>query len=178
MVDGDGSLTTYVRQSPDNGKFELQYRFSLTSNLTFLKECQRYLVEACDLRYTKLARKREGNPNIGSLAYGGRRQVERIFHLLYDDANIFLLRKYYELSFHFQGAYDPEPRHDLMVVDVQKLDALLEVRGLGVTHLAKKAGLNRNIVAKLRKGKHRGRPETIAKLARALDVSPADLLTD
>src|SRR5215207_4913811 len=41
MVDGDGSLTTYVRQSPDNGKFELQYRFSLTSNLTFLKECQR-----------------------------------------------------------------------------------------------------------------------------------------
>jgi DNA-binding CsgD family transcriptional regulator/DNA-binding Xre family transcriptional regulator len=178
MVDGDGSLTTYVRQSPDNGKFEMQYRFSLTSNTNFLKECQRYLVEACDLRCTKLARKREGNPNIGSLAYGGRRQVERIFHLLYDDANIFLLRKYYELSFHFQGAYDPEPRYYLMDVDLQKLDALLEVRGLGVTHLAKKAGLNRNIVAKLRKGKHRGRPETIAKLARALDVSPAALLTD
>jgi hypothetical protein len=178
MVDGDGSLTTYVRQSPDNGKLEMQYRFSLTSNTTFLEECQRYLVEACDLRYTKLARKRGGNPNIATLPYGGRRQVERIFRLLYDDAGIFLLRKYYELSFHFQGTYDPEPRYDFMVVDLQKLDALLEARDLGVTHLAKKAGLNRNIVAKLRKGKHRGRPETITKLVRALGVSPAALLID
>ena len=177
MVDGDGSLGSYVRKGRDTGKFITHYAFSLISSQEFVEGCQNYLVEVCGLGRTRLDPKK-GSPGIATVRYGGRRQVERIFHLLYDDANVFLLRKYFELYFHFQTPYDPEPRYSGQIVDLHKLETLLAKRGMKVTTLARKAGLNKNIVARICNRQRGARPATVKRLASVLGVEPADLLED
>jgi lambda repressor-like predicted transcriptional regulator/Mor family transcriptional regulator len=176
IVDGDGSL--WARTSPNaiTGKLETSYGFSLTSNSTLLTGCQEYLIRSCQLGRTKLYHKKGTNPDIVTLRYGGRRQVERIFRLMYDDASIFLLRKYYALSVHFQGAYSSEPRSELVSLDIQSTARIMKAEGLGVVALSRKMGVNRNTVANLLSGKNRARPATLERLATALGVESSELV--
>jgi transcriptional regulator with XRE-family HTH domain len=44
--------------------------------------------------------------------------------------------------------------------------------------LAEKSGVHRNVISKLENGRGGAHPETIRKLAQALDVEPTDLLKD
>lgn len=68
--------------------------FRLTSNRLFLEGCQGYLMLACGLRRTKLSERQDKwKGTVPTLIYGGRNQVSRIFHLMYDDATIWLPRK-------------------------------------------------------------------------------------
>ena len=83
------------------GTLNVTYHFGITGTRDSLLACQDYLMGACGLRRTKFDHKEGTHPDIVTMRYGGRRQVERIFHLLYDDATIFLLRKYYALAPHF-----------------------------------------------------------------------------
>jgi DNA-binding Xre family transcriptional regulator len=95
---------------------------------------------------------------------------------MYDDASIFLLRKYYALSAHFQGAYSAEPRSELVGIDSQATARIMEAMGLGVVALSQRMGMNRNTIAKLLSGKHRARPATLERLATALGVEPSELV--
>ncbi len=58
----------------------------------FCLGAQRYLIEAVGTRKTKLYVPKN-SLNIRTLSYCGARQVSRIFHLLYDNATIWLPRK-------------------------------------------------------------------------------------
>jgi transcriptional regulator with XRE-family HTH domain len=62
----------------------------------------------------------------------------------------------------------------LVKVDGQKLQNLRERRLWLVGDLAEKSGVHRNTISKLEN--ERGGPETIRKLAKALDVEPTELL--
>lgn len=59
-----------------------------------------------------------------------------------------------------------------------RLQAAIELRGIGMQTLERKAGLARSVVGRLVKGEHTSpRPETLEKISTALDVSYAWLAT-
>ena len=64
--------------------------FSITTCKTHNEWMQAYLMKYCKLSRTKLKPYR----NIHELRYGGINQAIRIFHYLYDNATVFLERKY------------------------------------------------------------------------------------
>jgi len=64
----------------------------------------------------------------------------------------------------------------LMEVDGQKLRKLRTQRVWLIGDLARESGVHRNVVSKLENGKGGAYPETIRKLARALDVDPSELI--
>ncbi len=66
----------------------------------------------------------------------------------------------------------------LVKVDAQKLQKLRGRRLWLIGDLAEKSGVHRNTISKLENGRGGAYPETIRKLAEALDVEPTDLLED
>lgn len=84
--DGDGcwSLDKPTRRTP-------QAHFGLVGPEPFLVEAQKFLMEKCDLRLTKLCR--TTSPFLLNLSYGGNLQCARIARLLYSDSTISLSRK-------------------------------------------------------------------------------------
>lgn len=64
----------------------------------------------------------------------------------------------------------------LMEVDGQKLRRLRSRRLLLIGDLAEQSGVHRNVISKLENGRGGAYPETIRKLARALDVEPEELV--
>ena len=65
-----------------------------------------------------------------------------------------------------------------MKVDGQKLRRLRNRRVWLIGDLAKRSGVHRNVISKLENSKGGAYPETIRKLARALDVDPAELIKE
>ena len=65
-----------------------------------------------------------------------------------------------------------------MKVDGQKLRRLRNRRVWLIGDLAKKSGVHRNVISKLENSKGGAHPETIRKLARALDVDPVELIKE
>jgi transcriptional regulator with XRE-family HTH domain len=65
---------------------------------------------------------------------------------------------------------------ELMEVDGQKLRRLRNQRVWLIGDLARESGVHRNVVSKLENGKGGAYPETIRKLAKALDVAPSELI--
>ena len=66
----------------------------------------------------------------------------------------------------------------LVKVDGQKLQRLRSRRLWLIGDLAEKSGVHRNTISKLENGRGGAYPETIRRLAEALDVEPTDLLED
>ena len=66
----------------------------------------------------------------------------------------------------------------LMKVDGQKLRRLRNRQVWLIGDLAKKSGVHRNVISKLENSRGGAYPETIRKLARALDVDPAELIEE
>jgi hypothetical protein len=85
LIDGDGSF--WIDQTN-------KLYFSLVSTSEVCKEVQRYLMQSCDVKETKLEEK---TADIGKkyyyLKYCGSVQCSKIAHYLYDGATIFLERK-------------------------------------------------------------------------------------
>ena len=73
--DGDGSISR---------------NFSITSEGNILHQMQNILMKECDLNKTKIPFRK----NSYTLSYGGRQQLTRIYHYLYDDSTVYLQRKY------------------------------------------------------------------------------------
>lgn len=85
--DGDGCIS---------GKQDRPF-FEITSEKTAVESMQLYLMRDCAFRKTKLRFCR----NAYTLRYGGRNQVCKIYHYLYDDAHVFLKRKYDKFRSYF-----------------------------------------------------------------------------
>jgi transcriptional regulator with XRE-family HTH domain len=66
----------------------------------------------------------------------------------------------------------------LVKVDRQKLQRLRSRRLWLIGDLAEKSGVHRNTISKLENGRGGAYPETIRKLAEALDVEPTELLEE
>ena len=64
----------------------------------------------------------------------------------------------------------------LVEVDGQKLQKLRRRRLWLIGDLAQASGVHRNTISKIENGKGGAYPETIRKLAEALDVDPTELL--
>lgn len=82
--DGDGCITKTTNSN----------LFMITSTHQFLTEIQKILINNCELNKTKFSKRhKQKNDNIFTLNYGGKIQLNRIYHFLYDNANIYLNRK-------------------------------------------------------------------------------------
>ncbi len=66
----------------------------------------------------------------------------------------------------------------LVKVDRQKIQRLRSRRLWLIGDLAEKSGVHRNTISKLENDRGGAYPETIRKLAEALDVEPTELLED
>ena len=66
----------------------------------------------------------------------------------------------------------------LVKVNGQKLRRLRSRRVWLIGDLADKSGVHRNIISKIENGKGGAHPETIHKLAAALEVDPSELVSD
>jgi transcriptional regulator with XRE-family HTH domain len=66
----------------------------------------------------------------------------------------------------------------LVKVNGQKLRRLRSRRVWLIGDLADKSGVHRNIISKIENGKGGAHPETIRKLAAALEVDPSELVSD
>ena len=68
--------------------------------------------------------------------------------------------------------------HTLMRIDGEKLRTLRERRLWLIGDLAEKSGVHRNLISTYEHGKSGAHPDTIRKLAKALDVDPTELLQE
>jgi transcriptional regulator with XRE-family HTH domain len=68
--------------------------------------------------------------------------------------------------------------HTIMRIDGEKLRRLRERRLWLIGDLAEKSGVHRNLISTYEHGKSGAHPDTIRKLAKALDVDPTELLGD
>ena len=68
--------------------------------------------------------------------------------------------------------------HTLMRIVGQKLRRLRERRLWLISDLAEKSDVHRNLISSYEHGKSGAHPDTIRKLARALDVEPSELIGD
>jgi transcriptional regulator with XRE-family HTH domain len=66
--------------------------------------------------------------------------------------------------------------HTLMRIDGQKVRRLRERRLWLISNFAEKSGVHRNLISSYEHGKGGAHPDTIRKLARALDVDPSELV--
>ena len=66
--------------------------------------------------------------------------------------------------------------HTLMRIDGEKLRSLRESRLWLIGDLAEKSGVHRNLISTYEHGKSGAHPDTIRKLAKALDVDPTELI--
>ena len=66
--------------------------------------------------------------------------------------------------------------HTLVRIDGEKLRRLRERRLWLIGDLAQKSGVHRNLISTYEHGKSGAHPDTIRKLAKALDVDPTELL--
>lgn len=85
-IDGDGSWTVY------NSSGKKHYFLHIYGTQQFLEGCRDLLARSCDTSKPTI-RKNRSNERIYCLTYGGRKQLSRIWHFLYDEAHIFLERK-------------------------------------------------------------------------------------
>jgi transcriptional regulator with XRE-family HTH domain len=66
--------------------------------------------------------------------------------------------------------------HTQMRIDGEKLRRLRERRLWLIGDLAEKSGVHRNLISTYENGKSGAHPDTIRKLAKALDVDPTELV--
>ena len=66
--------------------------------------------------------------------------------------------------------------HTLVRIDGEKLRRLRERRLWLIGDLAEKSGVHRNLISTYEHGKSGAHPDTIRKLANALDVDPTELI--
>lgn len=86
----DESLYRHFIRGYFDGDGSIGRSFELTSDGNMLQNIQTILMENCNLNATKIRFRK----NAYNLRYGGRRQLDRIYHYLYDDATVYLQRKY------------------------------------------------------------------------------------
>jgi len=84
-VDGDGGFAL------TSSKYKPSLRFYAASNEQFLLEFQKFLIENCNVKQTKLGSFKNTATKV--LHYGGTRQVLRIAEFLYKDSTVYLRRK-------------------------------------------------------------------------------------
>jgi transcriptional regulator with XRE-family HTH domain len=68
--------------------------------------------------------------------------------------------------------------HTLMRIDGQKLKRLRERRLWLISDLAERSGVHRNLISSYEHGKSGAHPDTIRKIAKALEVDPSELVPD
>ena len=66
--------------------------------------------------------------------------------------------------------------HTLVRIDGEKLRRLRERRLWLIGDLAERSGVHRNLISTYEHGKSGAHPDTIRKLAKALDVDPTELI--
>jgi transcriptional regulator with XRE-family HTH domain len=68
--------------------------------------------------------------------------------------------------------------HTVMKVNGQKLRRLRTRKVWLIGDLAERSGVHRNLISKIENGRGGAHPDTIRKLARALDVEPGELVEE
>lgn len=97
--DGDGSISVYYQKDKRKPTYanRLKQEFAITSDRHILEQIQEILIVECELPKTKLKEYKRTDKAV-SLRYGGRQQIIKIYHYLYDNASVYLKRKHDKFS--------------------------------------------------------------------------------
>lgn len=164
--DGDGNFS--VSREPSAAPKLL---WTIVGNEAFCLGAQKYLMDTLGLRKIKLYVPKN-SPSIRKLSYSGRRQVSRIYHLLYKNATIYLPRKREKVRPYIHSPSESEPA----IPDGETLRRLRKDRGMTTVELAAKAGSSPRTISEVETGKlHKVRFSTICNIASALGVGPEEL---
>lgn len=69
-------------------------KFTVTGSVSFIKGLQKFLVENCEFNETKLNfRKAKNEDTHCTMEYSGRKNIEKLFNLMYNDSHFFGKRK-------------------------------------------------------------------------------------
>jgi hypothetical protein len=96
--DGDGSFTYHAV----SGRKHKDPEFNITGLDSFVEKIQDILIKECGLSKTKMDYRFDDQP-WAQFKYVGRLQVCRIYHYLYDDANVYLTRKFDSIQPYLNG---------------------------------------------------------------------------
>lgn len=97
--DGDGCIWEGKPKIDSKNRFIHNVKFTFTGCYTFINSLQDYLIEHLGFRKTKLNYSKAKNPNnntsenVCTMEYSGKKQIEKLYHYLYDDASIYGFRK-------------------------------------------------------------------------------------
>lgn len=165
--DGDGNSS--VGHEPSGVP---KLRLSIVGNKTFCLGVQKYLMDAIGLNKTKLYVPKN-SPNIRKLEYSGRRQISRFYHLLYEDAAIYLSRKREKVRLYVHSPSESKPA----IPNGETLRRLRKDRGMSGAKLAVKAGASPVTISQIETGKlYKVGFSTICNIASALGVEPSELI--
>jgi intein-encoded DNA endonuclease-like protein len=92
-IDGDGSICSSIR----NKCIQPQVSLSLIGNYKFLQSVNKVLIDRCKVRGSKIKKKPQ-TKHTYRIRYTGNLQMQNIGHFLYDDASVFLNRKYEKIK--------------------------------------------------------------------------------
>lgn len=102
LFDGDGSIVISNSSTKNSPTWKLA-----SGSKRFLEECREYIHQNCGLNLVKLDESIDlQRPNGRCLKYVGRESCRKLYHLMYDEATIWLDRK----RKIFEGLYE-EPTH-------------------------------------------------------------------
>lgn len=90
IFDGDGSITVYMDSS--SGKPCEKATFSVYGNQSLLEEIRDIFVKELDCNYTEI-RMTVNSDKIPEYRIGGKRQLQKVKHYLYDNATIYFKYK-------------------------------------------------------------------------------------
>jgi hypothetical protein len=89
-VDGDGS---FFRTPHKNKNLAPGFGFDVVGNETFILSIRKFLKSKLNFKFVKIRKKKGKTHDIFYLRYNGRFKVANLYHLLYDNATMWLNRK-------------------------------------------------------------------------------------
>jgi DNA-binding XRE family transcriptional regulator len=159
-VDGDGGF--YAHRYGNRPKSGTAFIFSFVSSRAFCEGARRYLAAAADVHRSRMTS--IGSGKVFTLRYAGQPQVYRIYHLLYDEATVYLPRKRENVADYVRCTAGPMP----------SLRNIRTEHGLSQRALHERSGVALSSVQRLETG-GTATPSTITRLADALGVDPYEL---
>jgi transcriptional regulator with XRE-family HTH domain len=175
--DGDGwfhvTKSPYVRKR-DGGRREVLH-WGIAGTERFCLAAQGFLMRETGVTKGDLSPHAK-SPRIFRLSYGSTLQASRVYHLLYDDATVYLPRKRDIAEPHVRLV--PAFTDGLVEVNRRRLRSLREERGFTLKSLAAKSGVDWSTILDLETGNRLTTSALAQRIATALGVPYVELRAD
>lgn len=144
-IDGDGSFSFSNSKRRIEKEYISQAKMSLLGSKIFLKQVRYILSNKCN---TSNKQKIYKTKNIYTIYYGGNKQISNIIDILYNNATLYLKRKYViaALSKELCNIAKAATRYSKLTIKDVKTIRLLIQQGMTIINIAKKFNVGRTTI--------------------------------